>query len=271
MRLAALALLWLSLFAGTLPLGWTWPTTNVDGSQLTDLDHGRMVLYRCRQDSIVRRQPPFVHTFVSTVDSIVLPNIAAAGREGQRDSINVSLLDGHHYYIHLQGVDHSGNRSPVASWLHAMPAVETPEPPPPDTSGTGILGKYYSGQSRNQWIADRRDTTIDMAWGDGSPMAGVPEDYWSVEWIGKIVIATAGVYTFYVEAQSGAQLYVNGGLYIDRLGDYPLTEWSAAVSLPVGEHGIVLIYTARVGNAECHLMWSGPGISKRIVPREVLR
>lgn len=271
MRLAALALLWLSCFSGTLPLGWTWPTTNVDGSQLTDLDHGRMVLYRCRQDSIIRRQPPFVHTFVSTVDSIVLPNIAAAGREGQRDSLDATLLDGHHYYVHLQSVDNSGNRSPVASWLHAMPAVETPEPPPPDTSGTGILGHYYSGQSMNTFVADRRDSTIDFAWGDGSPMAGVPVDGWSVQWVGKLVIATAGVYTLYLKSQDGGRLYINNGLYIDKWVAQPLTEWSAMVDLAAGEHNLVVEYTARVGNSECHLMWSGPGLSKRIVPKGVLR
>jgi len=264
-------------YAGTFPVAWTWPSTNADGSQLTDLDHGRMVLYRCVTDSIVRRTPPLKSTFVARRDSIVFPNIPATGLEGDSAAADIEVLDGRGYWLNLQAVDHSGNVSPINSLTFVMPAVPDTviPPPPPDTSGTGITGDYYSGRSRSTWIATRRDTTINFAWGLGSPMPGVPVDEFSVQWTGKLVVPTSGAWTLYLEVDDGGQLYEGvpgaSNIRIDKMGSQPLTEWSWSGNLIAGEHGLAVVFQGTTGNAECHLSWSGPGVPKQIVPRGVLR
>lgn len=258
MRLAALAMVWLSLFAGTFHFSYVYPDTNSDGSPLTDLHHAEWWLFRC----------PY--------DSLRLSDIPAIGANGQTQYGTVEAIGGHAYWLKGRLVDFSGNRSAARELMFALEpdtvVPPPPPPPPPDTSGTGITGKYYIGQSHNQWVTDRRDTTIDFAWGLAPPMPDMPADGWSVQWVGKIVIATSGVYTFYLESQDGGRLYINNGLYIDKWVAQPLTEWSASLNLAAGEHNIVVEYTARsAGNSECRLRYSGPGISKRIVPRGVLR
>jgi len=138
---------------------------------------------------------------------------------------------------------------------------------PPDTSATGITGTYFNGQSQNTWIATRRDSTIDFSWGLGSPNPGVTVDTWSVQWVGKVVVPTSGAYTFYLNSDDGGRVYLDGTMYIDHMQEQALTEWTATMTLLAGEHRLTVEYTARTGNAE----WSGPGITKRIVPRSALR
>ena len=259
MRLAALALLLLAspAFAGEIAYDLPSKPMTSDSAYCgagdvpcNDFDHYLVNLYRAESAT------PFL--------SVNIP--------GTQDSVRFVVSDGIQGRTEVWVVDTSGNVScGYASHVWAVPAVAEPPPPPPDTTSVGIVGHYYSGQSMNTFVADRRDSTIDHAWGLGSPMAGVPVDGWSVQWVGKLVIATAGVYTFYLKSQDGGRLYINNGLYIDKWVAQPLTEWSAMVNLAAGEHNLVVEYTARVGNSECHLMWSGPQISKRIVPREVLR
>ena len=214
----------------------------------------------------------FDHYLVNLYRAEAATPFASFNLPADTDSVRFTVSDGIQGRTQVWAVDTSGNVScNYASHVWAVPAVAEPPPPPPDTTSGGIMGHYYSGQSMNTFVADRRDSTIDFAWGSGSPMPGMPADGWSVQWVGKLVIATPGAYTLYLASQDGGRLYINNGLYIDKWVAQPLTEWSATVNLAAGEHNLVVEYTARVGNSECHLMYSGPSISKRVVPKGVLR
>jgi len=235
----------------TLPVSWRYPSTNADGTPLTDLDHAEITLRRC------------------TGDSLRLPNIPATGMEGDSAAADLEILDGiPHVALELRCVDHSGNRGGMLSLLVAHEAQAAP---PPDTTSGGIAPHYYVGTSRGGQAIIGPVGAIDYSWGLGSPIAGIPVDQWSMDLSGFITIPTTGAYTFYLKSEDGGQLFVNGTLGINHYGVQALTEWTWTVNLTAGEKPITVTYMANNGNSECHVSWSGPGISKQPIPRGALR
>lgn len=247
-RIVAVLALWLACFAGTLQLQWGPVTTQCDGTPET-MGTYEITLRKCNGDSL--RLPPIPAQFTAA---------------------DLEILDGTMGVAELRAVDAAGNRScGYQSYSFAFPKLADPPPPPPDTSSTGITAHYYNGVSRGTWVATRRDTTIDFAWGLGSPMPGVNVDQFSVEWVGKIVVPTTGAWTFYINSEDGAQLFIDGTLWINRLVVQPLTEWSETVNLTAGQHNIQVEYMANLGNAAAHLSWSGPGTPRQVITRAALR
>jgi len=229
-----------------------------------DFDHYLIHFYRCRADSLVRRQPPLKPLWVARRDSVVFTH----------NSNVLTLPDslGGVGWIQVWSVDGAGNKSCgylSATW--ASPAVAAVVQPPPDTASTGITGRYYRGMNRDHFIASRRDTSIAFMWGTGSPWIDVPADSFSVEWDGKIAIPTAGAWTFYVTSEDGIQFYIDWTYSINAYAVSPLQERSKSMTLTAGLHDLHLNYMARLGNSECTLRWSGPGVAKAIIPRSALR
>lgn len=269
MKYLVLVLLWLCIFNGAanVKITMTLPTTQESRCGEVDVDPNTL------QPVPLTDLSKVIHTaYKCNGDSIRFPDIDVRGMEGDSLGIDYEFDPGTMGRIVYRTADLSGNIScGKREHTFIVPAEYIPPPPPPDTSTTGIKGYYYAGQSRNTYVGDRRDGPIDFLWGLGSAMPGVPVDFWSAQWIGKIVIPTAGIYTFYVEVDDGARLVVDGGLYIDKLGEFPLTEYSTTLNLTAGEHVIDLVYTARTGNAQLSLKWQGPGIPKQVIPRGALR
>ena len=232
---------------------------------LTDFDHYLVHLYRCIQDSIVYR-PPLKPIFIprQRVLAFTLP--------ADTDSVRFTVADGIQGWTQVWAVDQSGNRScGYLSDTWVTKAVAAPAVPPPDTTG-GIQGRYFAGTSRGgQPLMQRTDGPLDWSWGLGSPAPEVPVDQWSAEWIGSIVIPTTGSYTFYVKSEDGCMLNVNGTMGIMKWGIQPVTEWNYTVNLTAGVKPFAIYYMANNGNSELHVSISGPGISKRPIPRSWLR
>ncbi|HOQ90558.1 MAG TPA: PA14 domain-containing protein, partial [Candidatus Hydrogenedentes bacterium] len=90
----------------------------------------------------------------------------------------------------------------------------------------------------------------------------------SARWLGKVEAPLSGDYTFYVTSDDGVDLRVNGQLLINLLSQAQSpTEYSGTVSLTAGrKYFIDLQYNEFTGGAVCQLSWSGPGISKQIIP-----
>ncbi len=267
-----------SAFAGEIAYDLSPPTTSDRDScgardvPIDDFDHYRIRLYRCVSDSIVRR-PPLKPYFIHRTDSTEV-NIPASA-----DSVRFTgIPDGVAGWTQVWSVDRGGLVSCSylsATW--ATPAVEDTivQPPPPDTSATGIWGRYYNGKNRNTLIATRRDTTINFQWVNGSPMPGVNVDQFSADWRGKLIVPTAGAWTLFLEVDDGGQLMEGvptaGNMRIDKLVVGPLTEWSWSGNLIAGEHGLEIVFMGDTGNAQIKFSWSGPGIPKQVVPRSALR
>jgi hypothetical protein len=99
----------------------------------------------------------------------------------------------------------------------------------------------------------------------------VPDDAFGVRWTGTITtLAASGNYTFWVDADDGARLWIDELLVVDG--------WSAAgtasgvINLPGGsDHTLRLDYRELGGNASVQLRWAPPGGFPTTVPSSALR
>lgn len=144
------------------------------------------------------------------------------------------------------------------------------DPPPRAAIGTGLYGEYFNAVDLSQRKSTRTDPTIDLSWGTGSPHPPeIGTDNFSIRWTGWVQAKVSGLHTFYVTSDDGARLWVDGKLIIDEWHDQGTTELisTTTVRMETGEkYDIKLEYYEATGNAEVHLRWSAPGLSKEIIP-----
>ncbi|MCH8966097.1 MAG: S8 family serine peptidase [Planctomycetes bacterium] len=130
----------------------------------------------------------------------------------------------------------------------------------------GLLGTYYQRRGFNGNSVSRVDPTINFHWGTGPPIAGIGPDRFSIRWIGWVNAPVDGTYTFYVKADDGVRLWVDGQFLIDEWERQDLTEWSAPIVLA----GSVL-YSIRLETRDeslektIVLSWSGPSMPKEVM------
>lgn len=82
-----------------------------------------------------------------------------------------------------------------------------------------MLGSYYS----NKWFSGspyltQVDSEVNFHW-TGDLIPGVARDYVSITWEGYLAPVYSESYTFYVEANDGVRVIVNGQTVIDSLVD----------------------------------------------------
>jgi hypothetical protein len=87
----------------------------------------------------------------------------------------------------------------------------------------GLRASYYP----NQWFSPRAepylarvDAEINFSWGsDEDIIPGIARERVSVEWRGYLAPGSTGEHEFFVEADDGVRLFVNGALVIDSMVD----------------------------------------------------
>jgi predicted alpha-1,2-mannosidase len=87
---------------------------------------------------------------------------------------------------------------------------------------------------------------------------------------GYINVPETGVYTFWLEANDGAILYINGKLVIDNDGGHRAQVLDSKIGLKKGWHPIHVDYCQNGLAKSLVLEWEGPGVAKQQVPAEVL-
>ncbi|HSJ57874.1 MAG TPA: PA14 domain-containing protein, partial [Anaerolineae bacterium] len=136
----------------------------------------------------------------------------------------------------------------------SLPLVvrHTPESLPPNR----WQGEYYAnttliGQPVYTTQDERR---IDYDWGDGGAPPGLPSDKFSIRWTGDWDLEQ-GEYTFFLFADDGVRLSLDGELLID--------DWVAGIGLRTakvvvpaeGPHRLVVEYFEQTGGAAVRLHW----------------
>lgn len=139
----------------------------------------------------------------------------------------------------------------------------------------GITAKYYSVPSSVvsvdsiDWNATalHSDTWafFDKYSAEGAPFEGGPSDHFAIRAESKFELDAAGTYTFYLNSDDGAKLYIDGNLVVNNDGEHNLTTKSASVSLGVGEHTIELRYFDYVHSSAVAVEWEGPGVERQIL------
>jgi hypothetical protein len=172
------------------------------------------------------------------------------------------------YTLALQAnqVSDTSNNFAAASTLGTFSVNLTPL-----AGGDGLRGEYFDNINFTNLIDARIDSTVDFDWGIGSPNPAIAPDTFSVRWTGQVQPPTSGTYTFFTQSDDGIRLWVNGQQIINNWTDHAPTENSGTISLAAGQkYDIRLEYYENGGGAVARLLWSGPGLSKQVIPQSQL-
>jgi hypothetical protein len=103
--------------------------------------------------------------------------------------------------------------------------------------------------------------------GTGSPDASalIPVDSFSIRWTGNISIDRQGMYTFFIDTDNIAGLWVDGEQVINKTSR-KREEVKKTLSLGGQKiHTIKAEYQHYTGDASMHLSWAGPGFVKSVL------
>ncbi|MDA9865060.1 Ig-like domain-containing protein [bacterium] len=103
---------------------------------------------------------------------------------------------------------------------------------------------------------------ININTNNGTAFEGGPSDNFAAQYTGDFEVETAGNYTFYLNSDDGAQLYIDGALVINNDGVHAARLFTATVNLSSGAHAIEVRYFEAGGEAVLDLDWAGPGFSR---------
>jgi ferric-dicitrate binding protein FerR (iron transport regulator) len=136
----------------------------------------------------------------------------------------------------------------------------------------GLTATYYNRENLTGKSVTRVDATIDFDWGKTSPDPAIAPDKFSARWTGRIEPLYTEPYTFYVIADEGARLWIDGKLVIDG--------WTNARGLKLASEPTKLIagqtchvrleYHEIKDKAGIQLLWSSPSTPRSSVPHSQL-
>ena len=167
------------------------------------------------------------------------------------------------YTYAITAVDAAGNVSPAKTVTVTTLAAAAPP-------GSGWAGAYFANTTLSGAAITRADPTVNFSWGTGAPISGIGADNFSARWTGQLTPPKSGTYTFYTQADGGVRLYINDNLVINH--------WTAGANSKTTTYGLTagkainvrLEYFDTTGAATAQLLWSGPSLTKAVVPATVM-
>lgn len=122
----------------------------------------------------------------------------------------------------------------------------------------GLAAEYFDNNTlAGEPRVKRQDARVDFGWTLNSPARGIPFDWYSVRWTGKLVAPATETVRFGVEGNDGYRLYFNGALLIDDWQKKSYGSTLREVQLEAGrEYDLRLEYFESTGNARVKLVWS---------------
>ena len=156
----------------------------------------------------------------------------------------------------------------------SLPTEEAPAPSPapkPEETVEARLNYYYY---EGEWteLPDFDALTVVKS-GTVSNFSLAPrqqDDYYAFVFEGMIEIQEAGEYTFFTNSDDGSKLWIDGQLVVDNDGRHSARERSGAITLPAGLHPIRLAYFEAHSAETLEVYWQSAGMSKQLVPENVL-
>lgn len=139
-------------------------------------------------------------------------------------------------------------------------------------SGNGLLGFYFANTNQSGAPFVRLDESIQFHWPTGEAAPGIPVASFSVIWTGEVEAPVSGEFRFSLAADDFATLHVAAKLVASVTNNRDGGEvTSAPVVLEAGKRvPLTLVLANATGAARAQLLWTGPGISKRFIPRSRL-
>ena len=130
--------------------------------------------------------------------------------------------------------------------------------------GQGLIGNYYASQNAESPVFTRRDEAIQFNWLAGTPAPGIPADNFKVEWKGSLQFPRSDRYTFSMEVDDQAELWIAG----KKLGDfnYPggTKKWNQKVEAEKW-YDFRLVLREGGGDAKAILYWQSEKTPREII------
>jgi endo-1,4-beta-xylanase len=148
------------------------------------------------------------------------------------------------------------------------PTLENPtlETPAPEALTQGLRATYFANPDFTGTQIKRVDKTINFNWREGSPVASIPADNFSVRWTGSITPRYSEVYTFIVPADDGVRLWLNGVKIIDRFRYGPFVNYGKLKLLANQRYTVRLEYLEGSQAANVSLRWESKSQTSEVVP-----
>jgi large repetitive protein len=162
------------------------------------------------------------------------------------------------YRFKVRARDAAGNTSGFSNQVSAVAA------------NSGLNYKYYHGTFTN---LGQLVSAVPFKTGTSADFSLAPRernDNIGFEWTGTISIPTAGTYTFFTESDDGSALWINNTQVVANDFDQGMTERSGTIALQPGSHSIMVRFRQGGGGFGLNVRWSGPGISKQLIPNSAL-
>jgi hypothetical protein len=113
------------------------------------------------------------------------------------------------------------------------------------------------------WYGELRD------WGADGPIVN-RNDYFLIEQVRTFIAPVSGEYTFELQSDDGAWLWVNDQLVVANAGVHPLQTVTGTITLPAGLHTLAIKYFELDGSAAVGYRVKEPGASDFTLVREGL-
>lgn len=163
---------------------------------------------------------------------------------------------GPHTY-EIAAIDAAGNASTPTAATAVVPAA----------APTGPTGTYFDTATFTVQRTVRIDPAVNFGWGTRRPASNVAPDTFSVRWTGRVLPGGDGTWTFYASSDDAVRVWVDSRLVVDDWTPHSLREARGSIALTADRtYDVRVEYVERSGSATVRLSWSGPGVTKQIVP-----
>lgn len=204
----------------------------------------------------------------------------------QERSATVTLAAGYHP-LRVEFFENGGGAGLELRWqgpgiakqIVPASALWQEDPAPPYVQG--LLAEFFDYTTALSLIPDltgrvpevsRTDAQIAYA-SVSTAWSGLPTsmaETFASRHSGWLKVDTTGSYTLFVNSDDGSRVYLDGALLIDNDGLHGMREYSATLTLAAGYHPLRVEFFENGGGAGLQFSWSGPGITKQLVPASAL-
>lgn len=135
----------------------------------------------------------------------------------------------------------------------------------------GLNYKYYEAASYSSVPDFTRITPEKSGFVNNFDLSvATRKERFAMNFEGYIDVPSDGQYTFYVTSDDGSLLYIDGKLVVNHDGLHGIIEKSGTIGLKAGKHAISVGYFQQDWDAVLQVRYSGPGVSKQLVPASSL-
>jgi len=241
------------------------PYVDVDSARLVNgsAEHRALALAAAHESIVLLKNDGALPLAKTTRSIAVIGTDAVEARLGGYSGPGIhkiSILDAITAALHERSPDGVVRYAPGPGRVSREYVVVPPEALSSTDSGRtvrGLHGEYFdNNRLEGSPRITRTDARVDFGWTLNAPARGIPFDWYSVRWTGRLTVPSSGVRRVGVEANDGYRLYLDGKLLIDDWEKRSYGSRLANVKLaPGSSHDVRLEYFESTGNARVKLVW----------------